>query len=573
MTVAADATPARARRPLFRRTLLACLILVGGIGTLAYVAKGTGIKSRIAWAIGFQPRPARFSPRIARTFPESGQVGVDSTPAIRVTFRASDPIDPASVHRRSVFLVRTHDQMPIELSPRLLDESTIELLPTSPLQPHTQYNVFVTPAVRDRASRPATAGVFSFTTAGACDPDLAFERVALQNTSGQSYTSLNVGPDAKLYATTVDGRILRFDIRPDGTLGDPQTIDSLIRNAGGPRLLIGLCFDPKSPPDRPVVYVTHSHFAFENAPDFSGKLTRLSGADLADAQDVVVNLPRSVGDHTTNQPGFGPDGAIYFPQASNTAFGDADDTWGDRPERQLNASILRLDTNRLPVALPIDVRTADAGGSYRPGSVDAPLTVFASGVRLAYDLVWHSNGSLYVPTNGSSSGGNAPASLDVQALRAISTAEDDWLFRIVPGRYHGHPNPAAGKFILNGGNPTDRWDFAESVQYPVGTRPDPDWNPPVEVLGQHISANGVIEYSGNACKGKLDRRLLICRYSRGNDILVLTLGTDGRVVDRQFDIPGLGGFDNPLDVAQDRTTGNLYVCDFGRQVIYLCKPK
>ena len=40
----------------------------------------------------------------------------------------------------------------------------------------------------------------------------------------------------------------------------------------------------------------------------------------------MTGLPRSVGDHLTNQPAFGPDGALYVSQAANTAMG------GRRPD-------------------------------------------------------------------------------------------------------------------------------------------------------------------------------------------------------------------------------------------------
>ena len=42
---------------------------------------------------------------------------------------------------------------------------------------------------------------------------------------------------------------------------------------------------------------------------------------------------------------------------------------------------------------------------YDPFAEDAVVKIFATGVRNAYDLVWHSNGQLYVPTNGSAAGG------------------------------------------------------------------------------------------------------------------------------------------------------------------------
>jgi len=50
-------------------------------------------------------------------------------------------------------------------------------------------------------------------------------------------------------------------------------------------------------------------------------------------------------------------------------------------------------------------------GRYNPYYVDAPLTLFATGLRNAYDLIWHSNGQMYVPTNGTGGNSNSPASV------------------------------------------------------------------------------------------------------------------------------------------------------------------
>ena len=38
------------------------------------------------------------------------------------------------------------------------------------------------------------------------------------------------------------------------------------------------------------------------------------------------------------------------------------------------------------------------------------------------------------------------------------------------------------------------------------------------------------------------------------------------------DLPGLGGFDDPLDIIEDVRNGNLYVSDFGNQTIILLVP-
>ena len=178
--------------------------------------------------------------------------------------------------------------------------------------------------------------------------------------------------------------------------------------------------------------------------------------------------------------------------------------------------------------------------------------------------------------NGASPGGNAPAAPDgsAPALEAIPMSEPDWLVRIIPGRYYGHPNPRQGHYVLNGGNPTPERDFAEIVQYPVGTLPDERWEAPAADLGAHQSADGLIEYRAagdTAGERKLDGALLICRYSLGGDLIAVLLAPDGGVAEIVEGIPGFTGFANPLDVTQDPATGHLYVADYGERAIVLLR--
>src|SRR3954451_19536641 len=182
----------------------------------------------------------------------------------------------------------------------------------------------------------------------------------------------------------------------------------------------------------------------------------------------------------TNKMVFGPDGNLYFNQGAMASLGQPDAIWGNRAEHPLTANILKLNVSKLG-STPLNVKTKDGGGSYDPFAAGAPLTIFAQGVRNAYDLVWHSNGNLYAPTNGSAAGGNTP--LDPKQpgtkLTNVRDTEHDWLFRIPAGGggYYGHPNPTLGHYILNGGNPTSGADKYEEPSYPVGTKPDPNWRP------------------------------------------------------------------------------------------------
>ena len=88
----------------------------------------------------------------------------------------------------------------------------------------------------------------------------------------------------------------------------------------------------------------------------------------------------------------------------------ADSTWGICPDHLLNDAILQLNLSLLPATLPLNVQTDSIANPYNPYAANAPLKIYADGVRNAYDLVFASNGHLYAPVNGSSAGGNTPAS-------------------------------------------------------------------------------------------------------------------------------------------------------------------
>jgi glucose/arabinose dehydrogenase len=465
----------------------------------------------------------------------------------------------------------------------------VNLSPTAALAANTTYRFSLTSGVRDVTGKAFAPFSMVFTTgSGGGTGGPAFDKVVGVAT-GASFTTALKGPDGRLYAGTLDGRIFRFPINADGTLGTATVIQSVRTNAaalglpGAPaRTIIGMAFDPAG-----ALWVTdnYEYVGPLDVPDWSGRIGRLTGTDYGTYTPVVVNLPRSVKDHETNSLAFGPDGALYLAQGANNAMGAADSTWGNRPERLLSAAILRLDPARLPATLPLDARTADGGGGYDPYADGAPLTIHATGVRNAYDLVWHRNGHLYAPTNGSAAGGNTPGTPSplpascarrgytgpaVPPLTAVPTAETDYVFDVRPGRYYGHPNPVRCEWVLAGGNPTAGTDPFQVAAYPVGTLPDPNLDlAGTYDAGLHASANGAIEYRG----GALDGKLLVVRYSSGQDIETFDVAANGTLSNRTTGITGFTGFSQPLDVAQDLATGNLYVTELGASRITLLKPR
>jgi hypothetical protein len=254
-----------------------------------------------------------------------------------------------------------------------------------------------------------------------------------------------------------------------------------------------------------------------------------------------------------------------------------------RPESLLTGSVLRVDTTKITTA--VNVKTA-SGGTYDPFAPGAPVTLYATGVRNAYDLVWHTNGNLYAPTNGGAAGGNAPAYTGAQpaprridgtydgtivpGLSNIAATQSDYLFRIEKGGYYGHPNETRGEYVLNGGNPTAGVDDNEVASYPVGTQPDRNYRGPAWVFGKSFSPDGAIEYRGNAFNGLLKGRLMVTRYSGGDDIAVLKVESNGSISHADTGVDGLTAFHDPLDLIENN--GNLYVAEHGGSKISLAKP-
>ena len=78
----------------------------------------------------------------------------------------------------------------------------------------------------------------------------------------------------------------------------------------------------------------------------------------------------------------------------------------------------------------------------------------------------------------------------------------------------------------------------------------------------------MIEYRGD---GPLDHALLVCRYNVGNDLVAFELDDAGGVRRVIGNIPGCGDLENPLDLCQDVTRGNLYVSEYGKHAVTLLR--
>jgi hypothetical protein len=559
-------------------------------GALTIDAEG-GIDTRLSHIsiVEVQPDQPQFTDVVAGGR-EILNLALDVDPnapfGIGVTIeQPEDAIFEFTVTTDTVRLYRTLDGIPIEGSVNTSGgRDSISFTPFDPLEPGTPYTLVVD-GVTTEGREPFVPLMRTFVT-GTADGDQPVQDPAIDFLKADvaaagPLTSLAMGPNQEhLYGATVDGQVLRWDIDPiTGLLSNEQQFTGIAEGPDGSRTIIGLAFDPLDPNK---LWVSHSAPVFAATPaDFTGKISYLEldgGSDFtATITDYVHGLPRSVRDHLTNSLSFGPDGELYVTQGSNSSTGAPDSAWGNRPERLLTAAVLQIDPDRVAPAGGFDVQTGPLPGDdpdatyYDPFATDAPVKLYATGTRNAYDHVWHSSGNLFVPNNGAAAGGNTPDDPSTPADESLVNVgtQGDFLYRVEEGGYYGHPNPTRGEYVLNGGNPNVREDPAEVAPstsragYSVGQEPDPNYRFFAYDFGFKRSPNGIIEYGSGSFDGRLQNALVVAEYSGGDRLLGLRLDADGNIVE---DFIVASRFDNPLDVVEHGPSGRLYVSQFGNEL-------
>jgi glucose/arabinose dehydrogenase/N-acetylneuraminic acid mutarotase len=375
-------------------------------------------------------------------------------------------------------------------------------------------------------------------------------------------TSMAMGPDGRLYVSELFGTIHALTLNADHQVVQDQVITAL-----GDRFTLGLTVDPESTPSNIILWVAHSSPSTDNGVPNSGILSRLSGPDFANREDVITGLPRAKANHGTNALHFGADGKLYIAQGGNTGAGGpneiAGSEFGDMQEQPLSAAIL--------VA---DVRNPNFDGSCNNesdifGPPPCDVHTFATGLRNTYDFVFHSNGSIYGADNsvGSDStfppsptppclGLSNPARWDANPPGDLVNVLQDPLNRLIQGKYYGHPDPYRDECVFYDGR------FQ-------GVPPLPNYQPPFYSLGDHRSADGIIEYRSGTFCGSLKGDLLLAEYGIGDDIRRVELNDDGTAVTRSESLSG--GFSNPVPLAQG-PDGTIYVGEFGTNQVTALSP-
>ncbi|WP_234998789.1 malectin domain-containing carbohydrate-binding protein [Demequina sp. NBRC 110057] len=537
---------------------------------------------------------------------------------------------------------------------------TINFDPNGEFAPNTTYRFVVGSGVKDLFGNSFVPFESIFTTGAGVIvggdeftplTNVAFEKVQITLPGVNKYwASFSFGPDDRLYGTTIGQGIWRFDV--DEETGALSNMTSLGYQGYA---MIGLLWDESATADDLKVWVTKTSANVGNEQSqFISAISLLTGPNLQNEKKVFTGLPRSQSDHLTNSMVYGPNDDIYVLQGSNQAAGDLDNSWGQRGEQLLTAALLHFDPDhaRIQAAItdpegdnPQLVQTAPSGNAaentangynaanpYNPWAANAPLKIYATGIRNAYDLVYHSNGHIYVATNGTAGGGNSPGvnynastgkftrvaatgipgystvnGQDVTAacearmdrdpsyvprsVPAISNhpTQRDHLYDVVEGGYYGHPNPTRCEFVLHEGNdPANppQWAGQGGSKYPSGTLPESHYKGVAYDFEYNKSPNGTLEYKSKTFGGQLEHRIVVVRFSNNNDLIFLQADpTTGEILGGQTEvgitgvanstIGGVGGFNDPLEIVEDTRNGNLYINQYDRsgsnQALYLLR--
>ena len=449
---------------------------------------------------------------------------------------------------------------------------------------------------------------------GATSFPVGFGKSALAGGQRTNPTSLQFGPDGRLYVALREGRIWAHTVARTSAnhyaVTASEAIDAINaipnHNDDGSlapsvtnRIITGILL--RGTPTNPVIWVTSSDPRMAVANDTgldtnSGILSRLdwNGSSWV-RTDVVRGLPRSEDDHMTN--GMALDtltNVMYIGQGGSTNMGAPSLNFSMLPEYALTGAILSVDLAAIGNTT-YDIPTLD--DEDRAGTSDfndpfggndgknqarivpgGPVQVHSPGWRNPYDVLIHTNGHLYSIDNGPNAGwGGSPigAGFGTSCTNDGNendsfTYQDNMHMIPGPGYYAGSPNPtrASTSNTFNVTNPQSPVPASDPRQceYLV---PGFDGS----IARWWASTNGIVEYRasnfGNGLKGA------VLAASFDNSIHRIDLDAEGdsatasTVLFSNVDV-------TPLDVtaqADDQVfRGTVWTCDYVTGQIYVFEP-
>ncbi|NJS15836.1 MAG: hypothetical protein HC787_00070 [Nostocaceae cyanobacterium CSU_2_110] len=347
------------------------------------------------------------------------------------------------------------------------------------------------------------------------------------------------GPDHRLYVGSYSGEIKVYTFDQNYNVINTQTINTLkgVSNNN----ILGIAFNPYDTSDSPTIYVSHNKLYGNGGSDFpvtelspySGQVSILEGPLFSTIQPLITGLPVSNHDHGVNSMTFDNEGNLYIAVGGNTNAGIPAAKIGGIPESPFAAAILKAEISKpdfngeIKYQLPADFQppqglTFDPAISQVFGDVakvvpGVDVSVYASGLRNSFDLVWSTQGLMYATDNGPN-GGFGDVSTSATTQIPVKNAPDE-LNLIVENRYYGHPNRNRGQE-----DPRQNVYYSDKEPSIPGVYTAPLTTFPA-------STNGIDEYRANTFGGQMRGNLITQKWN--GESFNVTLSSDGTQVVNQ----------------------------------------
>jgi hypothetical protein len=444
--------------------------------------------------------------------------------------------------------------------------------------------------------------------------DFSFGKSILAGASSSSPTSLQFGPDGRLYVAQQDGIIKIYTIQRNSAnhyaVTATQTISSIasipnhtddgtLASTVSGRLVTGLLVTGTA--KNPIIYVTSSDPRIGGGANGiqthldtnSGIISRLTWNGSSWVKlDLVRGLPRSQENHATNGMALNAaTNTLYVAQGGDTNEGAPSHNFNYQPEYALSAAILSVnlnaignttydlptldDQNRAGVHDANDPFGGDMGNNQAILVAGGPVQVYSPGYRNPYDLVLTSSGRLYTVDNGSNAGwGDVPIGAGGNATNQThepGVSYPDQLQLVTTGFYAGHPDPTRA-------NRANTFD-PKNPQSPVSIADPRQGNYLVPATQDGAlttfsnSTNGIAEYTASNFGGAMKGDLLTA--SLDNTVYLIGLSSDGKTaVSKQALFKNVDSA--PLDVTTQGDNsafpGTIWVADIGSGHILAFEP-
>ena len=500
-------------------------------------------------------------------------------------------------------------------------------------------------ALRPRSVRPALVVLAVLTllltalqvvAATQAQAAIGFGKSTLSGPTLDRATSLQFGPDGRLYVLHQDGTLRIYGVVRDGANDYRVTSTSTVlaiknlanHNDNGAlnnNVVAMACSSPcrqatglvvTGTAAQPIVYVSSSDPRYGggsrgdlNLDTNSGMVSRLTwnaGTSTWVKKDLVRGLPRSEENHAVN--GMTLDTAtnvLYLAVGGHTNQGAPSKVFAELPEFALSAAVLSIDLDAIGETtydLPtlddptrtntgpgVDVNDPFGGNDGKNQAkivVGGPVQVHSPGYRNAYDLLIATVGShagkMYVTDNGYNAGQGGPPQGEGTAgcTNLVNNSSPvtgyDSLHHITgPEYYGGHPNPVRGNNANTFGGQTPVPNSEENpVECDFQTSLGADATPERGAIGWDVSStNGLAEYTASNFGGAMKGDLLAAAWD--GYVLRFQLNSAGTAVANKSTLFG-DVSTHPLDLTTTGDTGpfpgTIWLADHTSGSLFVFEP-